>query len=513
MRTSPMILPILMVLWIAASASPAISATSDFGTPIPGQHVYDMAGVLSPAEIQALERRAADLTASGTPVVVYLRVQDASQSQTTDDARDLMDAWNVQSAPDARDGLVMFLNLRPGDLHRGQAALYAGRRYVDDGTLSSDVLQRIFDRDMQPLLAADRLADGIAAGLGAAGQAIAAGPPPPSPLQQTTATLSRVLLNVVSALLGLGLLVWALATWRDRPQASFPESPTTVLPERLAPALAGALATQEVRDNQLEATVLDLAARGAVYIEPVQTSSFWSNQKQVRLRLAQPSLISGPTEDVVWAGLQAEANAQGVVEPERIASVRRRWSDARKALTQELEARGWFDRQVNARRVPLVVAGAVAVALAAAAAVVAAIGDQPIGFLGPIVLGLAGMVAFVVAVLYPSTTAEGANAGVAWRSYRAGLRQARSVPDPDFDLGEALPYAVAMGATALLDGHLKRASDRGYAPAWFVRSAEPTPTAFYPYWVVLHTSLAPSTTGSTGSAAVSAGGASGGGSF
>jgi len=248
---------------MAASGSPAISATSDFGTAIPGQHVY-MAGVLTPAETQALERRAADLTASGTPVVVYLRAQDATQSQTTDDARDLMDAWNVQSAPDARDGLVIFLNLRPDDAHHGQAALFAGRRYVDDGTLSDSVLKRIFTRDMQPALVDGRLADGIAAGLDAVGQAIAAGPPPPSPLQQTAANLSRVPLNIASALLGILLTLWAFAIWRGRPRASFPELPSTVLPEQLAPALAVALATGHLRDEQLEATILDLAARGAL---------------------------------------------------------------------------------------------------------------------------------------------------------------------------------------------------------------------------------------------------------
>src|SRR5215831_16010476 len=202
------ILPMLMVLLMAATT---VFAADDFGTPIPGQHVYDRAGVLTPAETQALERRAADLIASGTPVVVYLRAQDASQTQTRNDASDLMDAWNVQSAPDARDGLVIFLNLRPDDPRHGQAALYAGRRYVDDGTLSDNVLQRIFDRDMQPALADGRLADGIAAGLDAVGQAIAAGPPLPSRLQQTAANLSRVPLNVVSALLGFGLLLWSLA--------------------------------------------------------------------------------------------------------------------------------------------------------------------------------------------------------------------------------------------------------------------------------------------------------------
>src|SRR5215831_8138469 len=140
------ILHMLMALLIAATT---VFAASDFGTPTPGQHIYDRAGVLTPTETQALERRAADLTASGTPVVVYLREQDASQTQTRNDASDLMDAWNVQSAPDARDGLVIFLNLRRDDQHYGQAALFAGRRYVDDGTLSDNVLQRIFERDMQ----------------------------------------------------------------------------------------------------------------------------------------------------------------------------------------------------------------------------------------------------------------------------------------------------------------------------------------------------------------------------
>jgi hypothetical protein len=62
-------------------------------------------------------------------------------------------------------------------------------------------------------------------------------------------------------------------------------------------------------DNQIEATVLDLAARGALYFEPFLVNRFLVEQKQVR-----------------------------------------RWPAARKALTQVLEARGWFDHQVNARR-------------------------------------------------------------------------------------------------------------------------------------------------------------------
>jgi uncharacterized membrane protein YgcG len=506
----PPILALLMVLLVAATT---VFAASDFGTPTPGQHVYDRAGVLTPAETEALERRAADLTASGTPVVVYLRAQDASQAETRSDASDLMDAWNVQSAPDARDGLVIFLNLRPDDPRHGQAALYAGRRYVDDGTLSNSVLQRIFERDMQPALADGRIADGIAAGLDASGQAIAAGPPPPSPARQAAANLSRVPLNIGSTLIGVLLMLWAFAIWHGRPRASFPESPTTVRPEQLAPALAGALATRHVRDEQLEGTLLDLAARGALAIEPLNEKQFLVERKQIRIRLDKPSLASGPTEEAVWAGLQAEADENGFVQPKRIASVRRRWPAARKALTRDLEARGWFDPRASAHRAPLLICGAVAFVLAVVGAIVAAIGNEPIGVIGPVVLAVAGIVAFAFAAGYPSVTTEGANAGVAWRSYRAGLRQARNMAEPQFDLGEALPYAVAMGARAQVDGHLKRASASGYAPAWFVRNSAAQPTGFYPYWVVLHSSLAPSTYGSGASTSVSAGGASGGGSF
>src|SRR5215831_4117466 len=307
--------PILHMLMVLLMAATTVFAADDFGTPIPGQHVYDRAGVLTPAETQALERRAADLIASGTPVVVYLRAQDASQTQTRNDASDLMDAWNVQSAPDARDGLVIFLNLRPDDPRHGQAALFAGRRYVDDGTLSDTILQRIFERDMQPALADGRLADGIAAGLDASGRAIAAGPPPPSPARQAAANLSRVPLNIASTLIGILLMLWAFAIWHRRPRASFPESPTTVLPERLAPALAGALATRHVRDEQLEATVLDLAARGTLSIEPVLVDGFFNQkQKQIRIRLDMPAQASDPTEDAVWAGLQAEADENGFVQ-------------------------------------------------------------------------------------------------------------------------------------------------------------------------------------------------------
>ena len=130
-------------------------------------------------------------------------------------------------------------------------------------------------------------------------------------------------------------------------------------------------------------------------------------------------------------------------------------------------------------------------------------------------LALAGVYTLIIGAEMPSTTCEGVQAGLAWRNYRAGLRQTRHLPAPLFDLNQALPYAVAMGSAKLLDGHLKGASDRGFAPVWFVRNPTQThaPASFYPNWIGLHSSLGPSTSSTGPSTAVSAGGASAGGSF
>src|SRR5262245_17714992 len=97
----------LLVLGLLLSPANA----DEFGPPVPGQRVYDRAQVLTQDELRDIETHAAAVARVGAPTVVYLRLQDASRSETERNARDLMDAWNVQSAPGAQDGLVVFLNL------------------------------------------------------------------------------------------------------------------------------------------------------------------------------------------------------------------------------------------------------------------------------------------------------------------------------------------------------------------------------------------------------------------
>src|SRR5947209_3934639 len=98
---------------VAAALAATIPALADdFGTHLAGQHVYDRAGVLSAAQVAGIESQAAGLDQAGTPTIVYVRRKAADDLATRQDARDLMDAWQVESSPGAKDGMVVLLNLK-----------------------------------------------------------------------------------------------------------------------------------------------------------------------------------------------------------------------------------------------------------------------------------------------------------------------------------------------------------------------------------------------------------------
>jgi hypothetical protein len=71
-----------------------------------------------------------------------------------------MEAWDVQSAPDVHDGLVIFLNLNPGDLQHGQFAIYAGAKHFQNGNLPQSELNRISDQVVLPKLKSGDIAGG-----------------------------------------------------------------------------------------------------------------------------------------------------------------------------------------------------------------------------------------------------------------------------------------------------------------------------------------------------------------
>jgi uncharacterized membrane protein YgcG len=481
---------------------------------VPGQQIYDQAALLSPAEVSDLETRAAAVARAGAPMVVYLRVRDASYDQTLQDARDLMEAWSVQSAPGARDGVVIFLNLTPSDHRHGQVALYAGQQQVDGGHLPQAELQRIYAQVMLPRLMAGETAAGIGAGLDAIQHDLIYGPPPappPSPFAQAVAFFVGLPLVGLAAL--VAVLVAVLMLRARRPKPPFPPSGDTTPPSDLAPALVGALVRGRVGDQQMVATLLDLARRGILAIEPAGRAGL--RKAQVRIQDHAPQLAG--YEASVFASVSAVASAEGVVLPRKLGQIRSRWNPAKALLRAELLARGWCDPTAGARRRPLYVVATVALLSALVGVVGVGIGTTPLGLVGSAILLAAAIVAYSVAGGMPETSWAGEEEAAPWRAYLAALKALPHAAVPAGDLAAvldvAVPYAVAAGIIGALTRLLKAAGRQGYAPAWFGRAGGAIGDDFYPVWAAFVAATAPSSASDGGAGGAAAGGAGAGGGF
>ena len=216
---------LITALLAMAMQRTAALAADGYGHPRPGQHVYDRTGLLRPAELADLERRANTARRAGAPTIVYLQARQADYPATYKDAQTLMAAWDVESASGTKDGLVIFLNLEPGKLRHGQVALYAGA-----GHLPLYELQRIYSQLIRPLLANGRTAAGIGAGIDAAAHDLTYGLPPapkPGPVQRAAADLARWPLTVLAALVALALAALSARAWRAWPRADVPPPTTT----------------------------------------------------------------------------------------------------------------------------------------------------------------------------------------------------------------------------------------------------------------------------------------------
>lgn len=499
-----LILAALLTLLVACGSD---AGAQDFGNPVPGQRVYDRSGTLSAAEIRDLEDRAAAVTAAGAPTVVFLRAQDADDEETQRDARDLAEAWGVESAPGARDGVVIFLNLDPDDTRHGQAAIFAGERHYDGGNLPQRELERIFEDEMRPLLADEQLTAGITAGLNALAQSLTVGPPPapaPSTAQRTAGELARLPLNLLAILAAGGSLLLATRAWQSRTAPAAVGVPTLNRPGNLAPALTGALVARRINTPQLaEATLFDLARRGALVVEP-------EGRRSAQIRPLNAAVLAAGHEQQLWSALASSVSTDGTISGKALGKVLAQPAGFQEALHTDLVARGWFDPNAGAhRRLPYIV-GTVSIVAAAIVGVITAIGKEPWGLLAAGIFLVSGVVLLSIGYSLPETTAQGERTAAPWHAYRAGLAQAGRDTNHPLGLDAALPDATALGVIAKLDKRLKEASNAGYAPAWFVRPDTSSPhVGFYPVWIALH-STASSSSSSTSSGASTGGGTAGG---
>jgi uncharacterized protein (TIGR04222 family) len=508
LRLGALFAVVLSILLIGCSSTS--QPVQRFGDRVSDQRVYDRAGILTPGEITDLETHAAAVERAGAPTIVYLQARDASQDETIQDGRDLMQAWNIESTPSARDGVVVFLNLQPQNKRHGQAAIIAGQHWNDKGVLTDGENQRIYDEVMAPLLKDGKTAAGIAAGLDAIAHTLTFGPPPPSASQRAAEFVAGWPLITLAGLLILALLALIVRSRRWRKESPVPPSAADVEPPSdLAPALAGALTVGRVQDAQLEATLLDLARRGVIAMEPDG-----KHLLQIRILQATPGL-SG-YEGRLFSALQEVAGPGGVVSAIRVPRVRAAFSPSRAALRDDLVARGWFAQNAPSRRRPLYILATISLIVAAIGFTLAAIAQSPVGIAAPIALFAVAMAGYGFAAAVPDTTEAGEMAAAPWRTYQSGLYQAVKRKDTTFAtpdwLDRLMPLVVALGLGQRFNPLLKAASAAGYTPAWLGWPAGANSAAFFPYWAAFHTA----TSGSVGSgsgAGASAGSSAGGGGF
>ncbi|HEY7022199.1 MAG TPA: TPM domain-containing protein [Ktedonobacterales bacterium] len=500
---------LVAVLFTAACAS-TTQPLQRFGERVNGQRVYDHAAILTPAEISDLETHAAAVERAGAPTVVYLQARDASQDETIQDGRDLMQAWNVESSSGARDGVVIFLNLQPDNKRHGEAAIIAGQKWNDKGILTDRENQRIYDDVVAPLLKDEKTATGIAAGLDAIAHNLQFGPPPPSAVQRIAGFLAGWPLISLAGLLILALIVLIVRSPRRKKPPTPPEGAQLDPPDDLAPALAGALATGHVQDTQLDATLLDFARRGVIAMEP--------DDDGLRIHVLQATPDLSGYEQRLFATITEDADSDGVISSRDLGKLRGDYNPTRLALRDDMVARGWFAQDAAARRKPLFILAAIAIVVAAISFVIAAIAESPVGIGVALALFAVAIAGFAMSAAVPDTTEAGEMAALPWRTYQESLRrQARQpsspVSSPEW-LDRLMPLAVALGLSQAFNPLLKAASATGYSPAWLGWPTGANSAAFFPYWAVFHTTtIGSGGYGGGGGAGASAGSSAGGGGF
>lgn len=265
-----------------------------------------------------------------------------------------------------------------------------------------------------------------------------------------------------------------------------PARQTIVPPGDLAPALAGALMRGHIRPVLQQATILDLACRKALVIEPI--AEHW-----VALHLLSEKRLQGNIERCVWDVLSREATPEGFVSDVVMKQYNANWAVAGEAVRQELIKRGWYNPRAIRWRIGFCKLGTLGLVIAFFDFLFAGIGQEIWGF-GGVGLFLADAIALFISAYYVSeTTALGEQMAATWRGYLAGLEAAARQTDADLDLDRAMPYALALGARRFLRQRLQLADTQGYIPVWLGKrdEAQQNYPGFYPYWRAFYHDMCP----------------------
>jgi predicted membrane protein DUF2207 len=290
-------------------------------------------------------------------------------------------------------------------------------------------------------------------------------------------------LNVI--FLGIGLLTLAgggaglYGLWYSRgrdPHTGIVADFLATPPDDLPPGAAGTLLDERADEQDVTATLIDLANRGVVKMEeqaPPVTGDWVGASRDFQLTLLQGAPAVTAFEAELLRSLFGGSLKEG--QATKLSDVKSRFTSAtpkiKELLYEELVKRGYFPRSPEKTRstwrkagmallVGAVVIGCVAGVLVASVALL-------VWFLVGAVIVLAAAVVYVSSVM-PRKSLAGAEAAAKWRAFRkylGDIEKYEKVAESRQIFDKYLPYAVAFGLEH--SWVAKFASVGAPAPSWY----------------------------------------------
>jgi hypothetical protein len=290
-----------------------------------------------------------------------------------------------------------------------------------------------------------------------------------------TAALGPRWMMAAGAIAAVGVLfVLAVRRKYDSPSIVAIESTTIALPEKLAPALAGALINNgRAHVGHALATIVDLADRGLLMVRELP--------RQLGVRSYELAQVPGKhelTEHEEAALMTAFAGRGDEVTLSRargrLTRGSRRFSAA---VERDLAAEGLLDPARKAVRDRLLAVGVTFLLGGAALAIPIALLVDRFGP-WPFLLSLGSAIAGLAGIIASATTTALSNEGLVraarWRGFKRHLKKAlgehTSIGAAAFTSRD-LSYAIALGLAMQSSRYLKR--HPGIVPPWFAAAGDP----------------------------------------
>lgn len=477
----------------------------------PNQPVIDQTGTsLTTDQIGELERQIDELAAIGAEVVVMVRNLDATPDETLDQVEALQQAWVAASGSNQDTTIAVLINRNADDPHDARAGIYVGKTYNDGNIPESEQRTIVSDVLIPPLRDGDVFSS-LSNTLDRIESDILHGPPQNAFERWSESAASSWLPWLGAGLAAIGAAIGSVLFGRRQSIDRAPLPPTTVRPEPMPPALAGALVAASPQASAFPATVLDLAARGALQIEPEKEGGTFTSPT-IQLRLLDERLVTTPEEGIVWAAL-AKRSEMGLVSSKNLQRVATDVSsNLGKQLTTTMRDQGWLDTAGSGARNGILGIAILAIVVAIGVAIVSAAGGAWQGFVGAALLAAVGIHGFVLYGNFSGLSRTGQEAALPWKAYRDGLKEAAKNDALPLNLDDVLADAVAFNLGSNLDKRMKVAVDQGVYFRAFSGATSGSRDAFvfFPWWIAYNSSIA-SASGSSSSSVVSGGGTGGGG--